>query len=114
MKLFKKLHGRLVPPGLELRILRRLPRIALLGSLVPIALAVLVRVLPAEPGVDAAKHVQTVDIFAIAIGITFLTAVFTVAIGAVVVYIMKGPAYVADAYEVEHSDEPKDDDPPPE
>ena len=32
--------------------------------------------------------------------ITSLTAVFTVAIGAVIVFIMKGPGYVADAYEV--------------
>ena len=110
MKLFRKLHGRKVPPGLELQILRRLPRIALVGSLIPAALAVLVRVLPPEPGVDPAKHIQTVDIFAIAVGITFLTAVFTVAIGAIVVYIMKGPAYVADAYDVEHSDKPKDED----
>jgi hypothetical protein len=112
MKLFRKLHGRHVPPGLELQILRRLPRIALVGSLIPIALAVLVRVLPPEPGIDAAKHIRTVDIFAVAVEITFLTAVFTVAIGAVVVYIMKGPAYVADAYEVEHSDKPADQDEP--
>ena len=109
MKLFRKLHGRKEPPGLELQILRRLPRIALVGSLIPVALAVLVRVLPPAPGVDAAKHIQSVDIFAIAVGITFLTAVFTVAIGAIVVSIMKGPAYVADAYDVEHSDKPKDE-----
>ena len=106
MKLFRKLHGRLTPHGLELRILRRLPRIALVGSLLPVALAVLVRVMPSEPGVDRAKHIKSVDIFAIATEITFLTAVFTVAIGCVVVYVMKGPAYVADSYPVEHADRP--------
>ncbi len=106
MKLFRKLHGRRTPHGLEMQILRRLPRITLVGSLLPVALAVLVRILPAEPGVDRAKHIKSVDIFAIATEVTFLTAVFTVAIGCVVVYIMKGPAYVADAYPVEHADRP--------
>jgi hypothetical protein len=106
MNLFTKLHGRRVPPGLEWRILRRLPHITLAGSLIPVALAVLVRVLPPEPGVDIAKHVKTVDIFAIATAITFFTGILTVAIGCIVVYIMKGPAYVADAYPLQHSDYP--------
>jgi hypothetical protein len=106
MNLFQKLHGRRTPHGLELRILRRLPRLALAGSLLPAALSLLVRIIPAGPGIDRAKHITSVDIFAIATEITFLTAVFTVAIGCVVVYVMKGPAYVADAYPVEHADRP--------
>jgi hypothetical protein len=106
MNLFTKLHGRRVPPGLEWQILRRLPYITLVGSLIPVALAVLVRVLPTEPGVDVDKHIKTVDIFAIATAITFFTAVLTIAIGCIVVYLMKGPAYVADAYPLQHSDRP--------
>jgi len=102
----RKRHGRLVPPGLELTILRKLPIVTLLGSLIPAGLALLVRLLPPTPGVDAAKHIRTVDIFAIATEITFLTGVFTVAIGAVVVHVMKGPAYLADSYPVSHSDRP--------
>ena len=70
------------------------------------ALAILVRMLPPEPGVNIAKHIRSVDIFAIASAITFFTAVFTIAIGCVIVYIMKGPAYVADAYPLQHSDRP--------
>ena len=112
MKLFNKLHGRRTPHGLEVRILRRLPQIALVGSLLPLALAVLVRIVPSESGIDRAKHIKTVDIFAISTEITFLTAVFTVAIGCVVVYVMKGPAYVADAYPVQHADKPAADNPP--
>ena len=108
IKLFKKLHGRLVPPGLEVQILRNLPRVTLIGALLIGALSVLVRVLPPQPGIDIAKHISSVDIFAIASAITFLTAVFTVAIGCVVVHIMKGPAYVADSYPVEHADRPAD------
>ena len=106
MNQFTKLHGRRVPPGLEWRILRKLPHITLAGSLIPVALAVLVRLLPSQPGIDTLKHIKTVDIFAIATAITFLTAVLTIAIGCIVVYIMKGPAYVADAYPLQHSDHP--------
>jgi len=109
MGLFRKRHGRLVPPGLELQILRKLPRITLVGALLIAMLSVLVRVIPPQPGVDVAKHINSVDIFAIASAITFLTAVFTVAIGCVVVHIMKGPAYMADSYPVEHADTPADD-----
>ena len=106
MNLFKRLHGRLEPPGRELLILRKLPRVGLIGTLIPIALSIIVRLQPATPGLDAAKHIRTVDIFAIATTITFWTAIFTVAIGCVIVHIMKGPAYVADAYPVEHADRP--------
>jgi hypothetical protein len=35
------------------------------------------------------------------------TLVLTVTIGCVVVWLMKGPAYVADGLEVSHSDNPK-------
>ena len=106
MNLFRKRHGRLVAPGLEVTILRKLPRITLAGVLLIGALSVLVRVLPPEPGVDVAKHINSVDIFAIASAITVLTGVFTVAIGCVVVHIMKGPAYMADSYPVQHADRP--------
>lgn len=107
MNWLRKIHGRRVPPGKELRILRRLPLMTLSGTLLVLALPVLVRVMPAQPGVDPAKHIKSVDIFAIATEITLLTAVFTVAIGCVIVHIMKGPAYVADELPVEHSDRPK-------
>ena len=107
MNWLRKIHGRRVPPGKEIQILRRLPLITLSGTLLVLALPVLVRALPAQPGVDSAKHIKSVDIFAIATEITLLTAVLTIAIGCVIVHIMKGPAYVADALPVEHSDRPK-------
>ena len=107
MALFDKLHERKTPPGLEWEILKRLPRAALYGSLVPLGAAVLVRFLPLAEGFDGAKRVKTVDIAAIASEVTFLTALFTIAIGCVIVHIMKGPAYVSDAYPLAHSDRPK-------
>lgn len=108
MSPFTKLHGRLVPPGRELRILRKLPHFVVAGTLLIAAIPVLGRILPPQPGVDSAKHVLTVDIFAIATGISFVTAVFTIAIGCIVVHVMKGPAYIADAYPVEHAERPSD------
>ena len=102
-----KLHDRKTPPGLEVRILKMLPRITLVGTLAIVAMPVIVRFWPVRPGVDAAKHIKSVDIFAIATEITLITAVFTIAIGCVVVHIMKGPAYVADSLPVSHSDRPK-------
>ena len=107
MKLFKRLHNRCEPPGLELAILRKLPIALLIGSLIPVAMAVLVRVIAHPAGVDVEKRILSVDIFAIATAVTFWTAVFTVAIGCVVVFVLKGPAYVADAYPINDSPHPR-------
>src|SRR5210317_657702 len=112
MNWLRKIHGRRVPPGKEVQILRRLPLITLSGTLLILALPALVRVLPTQPDIDTAKHIRSVDIFAIATEITLLTAVFTVAIGCVIVHIMQGPAYVADELPVAHSDRPKPEKPP--
>ena len=81
MNWLKIRHGRLVPPGLEITILRKLPLITFVGTLLILALPVIARTLPAQAGIDQAKHIKTVDLFAIATEITLLTAVFTVAIG---------------------------------
>lgn len=51
--------------------------------------------------------VKFVDITSIAIVVTVWTAVFTVAIGCFVVVMMKGPGYVADAYELVDTEHPK-------
>jgi hypothetical protein len=104
---FHKLHSRRSAPGLERRIWRRLP-LAFLGSvLIPIALSVGTRMFPPEGSERViAKTTATVDIFAFAAGLTAVTAVVTIAIGCVVVMIMKGPAYVADGYTLDAADEP--------
>jgi hypothetical protein len=106
-KYFKRLHDRSEPPGLERAILRRLPKALLIGTLIPASLSVIARLLPPAEDVDPAKAILNVDIFSIATTITVWTAVFTVAIGCIVVVIMKGPAYVADAYPVAHANRPR-------
>ncbi len=81
---------------------------ALVATAMPVLLAVLARLTINEgtPG-EIAKQIKSIDIFCIASLITVWTAVLTVAIGCVVVFIMKGPAYAADSYEVSHSDRPR-------
>ena len=106
-RLFRKLHTHRSPPGLERVIWRRLP-LAFLGSvLVPVGLVVGTRWFPPDgPDYLVAKTTATVDIFAFALGLTAVTAVVTVAIGCIVVMIMKGPAYVADGYSLDAADRP--------
>lgn len=104
---FKRLHDGCEPPGLERAILRRLPKVLLIGTMIPLCLSLLVRVLPAADDLEPSKAVLNVDIFAFATTLTFWIAILTIAIGCVVVVIMKGPAYVADAYPVAHASKPR-------
>lgn len=108
-KYFKRLHDRREPPGLERAILRLLPKALLIGTLIPLSLSVFVRVLPPANNTDPAKSILSVDIFSFAAALTFWIAVLTVAIGCVVVAVMKGPGYVADAYPVAHASRPQGD-----
>ncbi len=55
---------------------------------------------------DVSTLITTVVIYSISVLVLHWTVVFTVAIGAVIVLIMKGPAYVADAYPMESMDRP--------
>ena len=50
---------------------------------------------------------QTFDFVMIGLVVFVWTAVLTVGIGCLIVWLMKGPAYVADAYPLPHSEEPK-------
>lgn len=46
------------------------------------------------------------EIYAWSLAITGWTAVFTIAIGCAIVWLMKGPGFVADAYELIDADQP--------
>jgi len=109
MKLFRKLPNSVrEAPGLEWTILKKLPVTLLFGTLFPLAISLANRFLPPEgSATQIAKHVKSVDIIAIATAVTVWTAILTVAIGCCVVLMMKGPAYVADAYELEDSERPR-------
>jgi hypothetical protein len=101
MNLFNKLPGFVrSPPGLEQRIWRRLPAILLWGTLLPLGLAGLNRALApaaAESGADA-KALLLWDYTMFGVVVLHWTLVLTLALGCFIVRVMKGPAYVADAY----------------
>jgi len=112
MNLFNKLPGfARSPAGLERVVLRRLPAILLAGSLVLGLPSVIARVIPWHgTAADALVRIATVDIVVTGVVILHWTAVLTVAIAAVIVLVMKGPAYVADAYPLPDADRPSPQD----
>jgi hypothetical protein len=118
MKLFQKLPGsRREPPGLERRIMARLPLFLAAGTAIPL-FCYLIAYLFQPTDITPEKYVTSVGIAAIAATLTAWTAAFTVAIGCLVVMIMKGPAYVADRYPLSDAEEPRqkpesEDEPPP-
>ena len=57
--------------------------------------------------VDLERRIQTFDFLMIGVAVFVWTAVLTVGIACIIIWLMKGPAYVADGYEVSHSDKPK-------
>ncbi len=115
MEIFRKLPNSVrEPPGLEWVVLKKLPMILLAGTLFPLIMSLANRLFPPEGTAAAiAKHVKLVDIMSLATALTVWTAVFTVAIGCFVVVIMKGPAYVADAYDLKDAEHPKKREPGP-
>ena len=95
------------PPGLEWRLLRRMPRILLIGTLLPGLVAVAARAWPISGSPqEIAATLEMVDIYAIGAVTLHWTLVLTVTIACVIVWLMKGPAYVADAYPLPDRDRP--------
>ena len=109
MTWMKRLPGfQRAPAGMEWEVLRRLPWIALVGTALP-ALAMLAAPwLLGGAGADAAdaKFASTLQILLLSVLVLHWTAVFTVALLCVIVWIAKGPAFVADAYELPDADRP--------
>ena len=115
MSMFNVLPGfQKTPAGLERKILQRLPRITWAGTLLFGALALLVRTLPwSGSEAEVWTRIHTIDIYLIGLVILHWTVVLTVAIGAFIVMVMKGPAYVADAYPLVESEHPASHSIPP-
>ena len=94
--------------GMEWVVWRKLPWIALLGTALPLlGLTLLHFWMDAEASAEQARWLQMADYICWAVVIFNLTMVFTVAIGCVIVMVMKGPGYTADSYRVSHSDAPR-------
>lgn len=106
---FKKLPGyRKAPPGLERKILRLVPKVFLVGTVLILLPSLVARIWTID---DAAwvinKFITTIDIYAFGLLTVLWTALFTVGVGAFTVMVMKGPAYVADAYPLPDADKPR-------
>ncbi len=101
MNLFNKLPGFVrSAPGLEQRIWLRLPAILLWGTLLPLLLAGVNHALaPAAPESGVSNGALLLwDYTMVGVVVLHGTLVLTVALGCFIVRVMKGPAYVADAY----------------
>ena len=87
------------PYGAERVLLRRLPRITLLGTALLLLPSVLARgAIWLDWMPESTRIPGLVDIYVISLVVLHWTVVFTAAIGAFIVMVMKGPAYVADPY----------------
>lgn len=108
MNWFKRLPGfQRSPPGLEWLIWKRLPSILLIGTVLPGLVMMLVWLIqPAALSHAAERDFWVLAYRAIGFVILYWALVLTLAIGCAIVIIMKGPAYVADAYPLSHSDSP--------
>lgn len=96
MKLFNRLPGFTeTPAGKERVVLRHLPWAFTLGTLLLGIPSLLARLI-ANP--EDALMVTTTDVYVISLIILHWTVVFTAGIAAFIIMVMKGPAYVADAY----------------
>lgn len=104
------------PPGLEWRLLRRLPLIFVAGlALLGAAMLVVRAIIDEEPRFKAAAAIRQADYALLGAAFYFVDLLLVVALGCVIVIIMKGPHYVADSYTIPHADRPgprSDDDPP--
>jgi len=109
MNWLRKLPGyQRTPAGFEWRLLRMMPTVWLAGTLLPAMMALAARwLLVADNEAALARTIQMFDYMMIGLVIFVWTLALTVTIGCVIVWIMKGPAYVADGFEVSHSDTPR-------
>ncbi len=85
-----------------------MPTVCVAGTLLPALMSFAARFLITDgSAAELARRVQLFDYVMIGLVISIWTLVLIVSIGCVIVWLMKGPAYVADGYEVSHSDLPK-------
>lgn len=103
---FRRLPGsRREPAGAERVVLRRLPKILVVGSLLLALPALIARLAHSlAPDVWLAASLMTTDIYVVSLLILHWTVVLTVAIAAFIVLVMKGPAFVADAYPLDEAE----------
>ncbi|PUE07294.1 hypothetical protein B9Z51_14380 [Limnohabitans sp. T6-5] len=108
MNWLKKLPGfTRTASGLEWVLWKKLPWIWLVGTFLPLILVGLFYLWTLEVSTPEAQRVWTQWLYiAIGVVVAHWPLVLTVGIGCVIVMLMKGPAFIADGFEVQHSDQP--------
>ena len=103
----KKLPNHHYAAGMETTLLKKLPMLYLGGLVVPLLMSAFARIYPFTGTViEIARLTTTIDIIALSMFISINMLLLLIAIVCVTVKLMKGPAYVADAYELVDSDQP--------
>jgi len=102
------------PVAPERLILTKIPKILLGGIVIPLFMSIFSRLLSIiEPfdgtAAEIARHQISIDILSISLYLMVASASFTVALVCVIVALMRSPAYVANAYELEKFDHPRPD-----
>ena len=109
MNWLNKLSGfKRTPHGLEWRLLRMMPKMCIASTVLPALAALLARfMMTGSNEAELVRRIQVFDFLMIGLMLFIWSLILTLAIGCVIVWLMKGPAYVADGYRLSHSDEPK-------
>lgn len=112
MKVFEQIRAQCRDQqGMEISIIKQLPYALLAGTLLPILFYLTVASFPTLLPLDSIDRTITAAwISSVVIILTVWTAVFTVAIGCVIVIVMKGPHHTADSYPLIDSETPKQKD----
>lgn len=93
--------------GVEWALWRKLPHIIVWGTALPVVVAAFWHwAAPDQPTAAQERSLLLVDYVAAGAVVLHWTLVLTLAIGCAIVMLMKGPAYVADPYELNDSDRP--------
>lgn len=102
MNLLRQLPGsRPEPPGLERIVLRWMPTTLLAGTVLPLLYALGARwLIVGDDAFEIAKQIQLNDYLALGLIVFHWSVVITVTIYCLIVMLMKGPAYVADRYDL--------------
>ena len=109
MRWFNKLpHTKRVTSGLEWTLWKKLPPITFAGTFFPLAvLASMCWIYGSSPDPSTARWLLMVAYVVIGIVLFHWSMVITVAFGCFIVMIIKGPGYVADAYLLPRSGQPR-------
>lgn len=96
------------PPGLETHILKSLIRWLCWGSLFIIEPSVFARLVDWNSKIiNVEQTLISIDVGVVAVLILYWTVLFTLAIAAAIVKVMKGNAYQADSYPLQDSERPR-------